>query len=267
MILSLVFYLLVTYQITKKDIGKQVDLLIENTSQNQPQMEINLIDLLMEDGPKKQSKLELNRVALMIEDTSQNQPRMEINLIDLLMEDGPKKQSKLELNRVASMIEDTSQNQLRERIRYVTLALLGFSGVTLSSYVIIQSIIFLSSQLNMSEYIISFFMVSIGTSLPELSVDVTAIKHKHYRIAMGDLIGSCIVDSTLAIGIGQFLFPQAISTVTAVPSIIYALFASLIVILIAAKREKIDKKAGIVFILLYLFSFPSIILIENYLFF
>ncbi|MHA1490676.1 MAG: sodium:calcium antiporter [Promethearchaeota archaeon] len=138
---------------------------------------------------------------------------------------------------------------------HLLLASLGFLGVAISSYAIIQSVITISSAFNVHEYIISFFLVSIGTSLPELAVDINALRRKKYNIAIGDILGSCIVDSTLSIGIGQALFPQAITAELAIPTILYTLFVSVIVIFIVAKREKMDKKSGILFISLYFFSY------------
>jgi len=146
----------------------------------------------------------------------------------------------------------------RSKKYHALLAIIGFFGVFVSSFAIIQSVIFISSMLNVHEYIISFFMVSIGTSLPELAVDINALRTKNYNIAIGDILGSCIVDSTLSIAIGQALFPQKVSSELAIPTIIYALIASLIVIFVVAKREKMDKKSGILFIIVYLFSYVAI---------
>jgi cation:H+ antiporter len=143
----------------------------------------------------------------------------------------------------------------RSKSFHIILASLGFIGVAIGSYAIVQSIITLSSLSHIQEYIISFFIASLGTSLPELAIDINAIRNKHYKIAIGDIIGSCIVDSTLSIGIGQVLFPQAVSAELAVPTILYTLFASFLVFTIVAVRKKMDKKTGVIFILLYLFSY------------
>jgi len=86
---------------------------------------------------------------------------------------------------------------------HLFIAALGFVGVTISSFFIVQSVIVISQVLNVHEYIISFFVVAIGTSLPELAVDINALRTKQHSIAIGDIVGSCIVDSTLSIGIGQ----------------------------------------------------------------
>ncbi len=138
---------------------------------------------------------------------------------------------------------------------HILIAALGFGGVTISAFMIVESVIVISSVLKVHEYIISFFIVAIGTSLPELAVDINALRLKHHGIAIGDIVGSCIVDSTLSIGIGQALFPQAVTANLAVPTVLYTLLASFIVFITIAARRKVDKKAGILFISLYFMSY------------
>ena len=138
---------------------------------------------------------------------------------------------------------------------HLLIAAIGFSGVTISAFAIVQSVIFISQTLNVEEYIISFFVLAIGTSLPELAVDIHALRAGHHGIAIGDIVGSCIVDSTLSIGIGQVFFPQAVTAELAIPTILYTLIVSIIVIITVAVRRKIDKKAGVFFIFLYFGSY------------
>ncbi len=148
-------------------------------------------------------------------------------------------------------ILEISQPSKKKRYHFL-IAVIGFVGVTISAYVIVQSVIFISQALNIHEYIISFFILAIGTSLPELVVDIHALRTGHHSIAIGDIVGSCIVDSTLSIGIGQVFFPQAITAELAVPTVLYTLIVSIIVITVIAVRQKMDKKAGVFFIFLYL---------------
>lgn len=143
----------------------------------------------------------------------------------------------------------------RSKKFHLFIAAMAFGGVTISSFLIVESVVIISSFLNVHEYIISFFIVAVGTSLPELAVDINALRLKHHEIAIGDIIGSCIVDSTLSIGIGQALFPQEVTASLAVPTVLYTLIASFIVISIVAVRKKVDRKAGLVFILIYLVSY------------
>ncbi len=146
----------------------------------------------------------------------------------------------------------------KSKKHHLLIASLGFGGVTLGAFMIVDSVIVLSEAIGVHEYIISFFIVAVGTSLPELAVDVNALRLKHHDIAIGDIIGSCIVDSTLSIGIGQLVFnqnPNPVTAALAVPTVFYTLIASFIVITVVAVRKKIDKKAGILFISLYFLSY------------
>ena len=150
-------------------------------------------------------------------------------------------------------IELLEIKQPTKKKRYhLLIAVIGFGGVTISAYVIVQSVFFISQTINIHEYIISFFILAIGTSLPELVVDIHALRSGHPGIAIGDIVGSCIVDSTLSIGIGQVFFPQAVTAELAVPTVFYTLIVSIIVIVVIAVRKKMDKKAGVFFIFLYL---------------
>jgi len=121
--------------------------------------------------------------------------------------------------------------------------------------VVVQSVIQLSAAFHVSEFLISFFVLAIGTSLPELVVDLTAIRKGQFELAIGDAIGSCIVDASVSIGIGQLFFPQIVSGETAMITGLYAIFGSIVVILTLALRKKLDKKAGALFILIYLLSY------------
>ena len=139
--------------------------------------------------------------------------------------------------------------------RHFVIAVIGYVGVAIGAYVVVNSVVALSAEAHIPEYLISFFVVAIGTSLPELAVDLTAVRRKQYEIAIGDAIGSCIVDAGLSIGIGPLIFPVAVSARLAETTGLYALFASIAVLLVLAVRQKLDRKAGVFFIILYGLSY------------
>jgi len=134
-------------------------------------------------------------------------------------------------------------------------ASLGFAGIAIGAYFVIQSVIALSEIFHISEYIVSFFAVAIGTSLPELFVNVTAARKKEYGLTIGNTLGSCIFDACFSIGIGPLIFPISVSGNLAMITGVYALFGSIMVILMLAFKEKVDRKIGVFFIALYLLSY------------
>jgi cation:H+ antiporter len=138
---------------------------------------------------------------------------------------------------------------------HLALSVLSFVGVAIGATIVVQSVILLAEELLVSEFLISFFVVGVGTSLPELVVDLKAIRKGQYNLAFGDVIGSCIVDALISIPIGPLLFPTAISTELAMILGLYVILASCVVVLSLAFREKVDRKAGVFFLVLYFLSY------------
>ena len=138
------------------------------------------------------------------------------------------------------------------------MASLGFVGVAIGAVAVVQSVILLSTELQIPEFFISFFAVALGTSLPELVVDLTAIRKKQYEMAIGDIVGSCIVDATVSISIGQLFFPTPVFVESASKSIFlasYSILASVVVLLALALRQEVDRKAGALFVCVYAVSY------------
>ena len=149
-------------------------------------------------------------------------------------------------------LEEESKEDLPRIIGWLAL---GFIGIGVGSYAVIESSVAISRYLGISEYIISFFLISLGTSLPELVVEVAAIRRQHFDLAVGDIIGSCIVDATLAIGFGPLFFPIDVSGTSVLITGLYAIFASIVVVGVLSWKGVHDKRTGALFILVYLMSY------------
>ncbi|HID73011.1 TPA: sodium:calcium antiporter [Candidatus Micrarchaeota archaeon] len=139
------------------------------------------------------------------------------------------------------------------------MLLLSLVGVTFGAIVIVDAVMGLSGNLGIPEYFVSFFAIGIGTSLPELSVSLAAVRKKKFGIVTGNILGSNIVDATLALGIGPLLFPTVISSEIIVPLAIFAVFASTVTVALFAWKEKIDKRIALILLMLYLISYLFIL--------
>jgi cation:H+ antiporter len=148
-----------------------------------------------------------------------------------------------------------------KRTRYnLVMVILGFLGIAIGTYLVINSILELTRILNISEFIASFFIAAIGTSLPELAVVLSAIRKKQYELAIGDIMGSSILDATFSIGIGPLLFPTVISGGSTINTVFYAIFSTFIVVFTLSLRGKIDKKFGAICLILYSMSYSFLII-------
>jgi len=77
----------------------------------------------------------------------------------------------------------------------------------LGSEVLVNSAVSLATSLGVSERIISISVVSIGTSITELSASIIAIINKEKAISIGNLIGSNIFNILAVMGITSMIHP------------------------------------------------------------
>lgn len=115
----------------------------------------------------------------------------------------------------------------------VALALVG-AGATAAVFGFVE----VSEELGVPEFLIAFFAASLGTSLPELVVDITALRRAERDLAVGDLFGSSLIDATLAIGIGPAIAPVAVDASFATSAALLAAGAVLFVTLLLAATER-----------------------------
>jgi cation:H+ antiporter len=126
--------------------------------------------------------------------------------------------------------------------------------IVVGAALIVETAINLSYELGLPEYLVSFFIVAIGTSVPELSVEITALRQKKYGLMLGDLFGSNITDATLALGLGPLLFPTDVSSGIIMPLATYVVIASAAVVGLFLWRRKVDRWSAVVFVGVYLLS-------------
>lgn len=89
--------------------------------------------------------------------------------------------------------------------RHVAVALGWLLVVGVAATAVVESFVELSDRIGIPQLIASAIVLSLGTSLPELVVDWTAIRRGAVALAIGDLFGSSLLDATLALGIGPLI--------------------------------------------------------------
>lgn len=143
----------------------------------------------------------------------------------------------------------------RQQIRLILFICAAMLGVIAGSWLVVNSVISISEELGFPEMIISFFIIGLGTSLPELAVGIAAVKKGQFGLAIGDSFGSNITDLTIAIGSGPLLFPNSLSAGLVNIAGAYLIAATAVVVAFLGWRRKIGKLESIVLLLIYFGSF------------
>jgi cation:H+ antiporter len=85
--------------------------------------------------------------------------------------------------------------------------LVSLAGMLLSAEGLVEISIRLASRLNTPPFLIGVFFLGVGSSLPELMFEINAIKEKRSRVALGNILGSVITNSSLILGITVLIAP------------------------------------------------------------
>lgn len=139
----------------------------------------------------------------------------------------------------------------------VVLGTLGIVGI--GATVAVRALVTLSEKLGVPEFFLAFFGASLGTSAPEIVVDITALRQGAPAIALGDVLGSSLIDATLSIGIGPIVAPAAVTARLAVTATLYTLAAVAIVGLLLMLRRRHDRSSAVLLMGLYALSYAILI--------
>ncbi|CAA6818833.1 MAG: K+-dependent Na+/Ca+ exchanger related-protein [uncultured Sulfurovum sp.] len=93
--------------------------------------------------------------------------------------------------------------ELKENFSWVkslVLLLLGFTMVVLGASFAIDSASNIATSFGVSQWLIGVVVIAFGTSLPELIVSITAVLKGKVGMAIGNIIGSNLANTTMVIG-------------------------------------------------------------------
>ncbi|HIH19806.1 TPA: sodium:calcium antiporter [Candidatus Micrarchaeota archaeon] len=127
----------------------------------------------------------------------------------------------------------------------------GIIGVILSSQFVVNSAVALAENAGLAKSFIGATLIAVGTSLPELSIDLQAIRKKQYGLALGDALGSNMVNLTLVLGAAAAINPILVQLKVFVAALLFAVVANMYFFYIAAVKSRFEKKEGVLMLSLY----------------
>lgn len=154
--------------------------------------------------------------------------------------------------------EEIDKDLVKEKFNWFkTIAFLsiGFVFTIGGANFVIESGSNIARMFGVSEWLIGLFLISLGTSLPELVVSLVSIKKGNAELSIGNIIGSNVANFSMVLGGAALLSPLSLSIKENFFDISIMIAASLALLLILA--NKLYNKAGSVFLLLILALFIS----------
>ena len=136
--------------------------------------------------------------------------------------------------------------------------LLGVKFIISLTLLIIVSKYTVDSSINIADFfgippsIIGATIVGLGTSLPELATTTQAFKKGLNDMALGNLIGSCITNLTLILGVTSLVSFSLVNTIAAGSIMFFALLSTMTVWYIVSAKKSFGRRTALILIVIYL---------------
>jgi cation:H+ antiporter len=154
-------------------------------------------------------------------------------------------------------IKEEGEKQVRQVFEYSWikasgLFISGVMGLFIGSELLVVNAVNISRELGVSERIIGITIVSIGTSLPELVTSIVAALSKRTDMAIGNILGSNILNILLIIGLTSILQPIQVSPEFLTSDYWWMIGITLILFPLMLTKMRISKIEGAILLTIYL---------------
>ncbi|MDA0804073.1 MAG: calcium/sodium antiporter [Proteobacteria bacterium] len=164
----------------------------------------------------------------------------------------------LRKKKVSEGVGDSALNESEPETRIwqaVAYMVLGLILLIVSAEALVASASAIAEGLGVSEAIIGLTIVALGTSLPELAASITCVLKGHYDLAIGNIVGSNIINLLAVLPFPGLLSPGLIQA-----PLLFRDFAAvtLLTLLLAAfcyyavtRGKKLGRLSGVIFLSIY----------------
>ncbi|MDA7816775.1 calcium/sodium antiporter [Sulfurimonas sp.] len=150
-------------------------------------------------------------------------------------------------------IDDSLNKEKFNWIKTIIVLSIGFGLTIGGANFVIESGTNIARDFGISEWIIGLFLISLGTSLPELVVSIVAVKKGNAEMSIGNIIGSNVANFSMVLGAASLLNPLSVDLISTKFDMLIMAAASITLLFILA--NKIYNKAGAIFLLTILALF------------
>lgn len=136
------------------------------------------------------------------------------------------------------------------------LKLLIFIGVTIfaAEFVVENAKVF-SAQAGLPPILIGFSLIALGVTLPQLVLELAAIKAKEEEVVWGDIIGGFITELTLVLGIAAIFTGfggVAVDFTQAIVGYAFMFISFILVFFFTYSKKRLTRNEGLALLFLYL---------------
>jgi cation:H+ antiporter len=121
-------------------------------------------------------------------------------------------------------------------LKTLPVLFIGFIFVMIGGHFTVESASAIAKHFAISEWIIGMLMISLGTALPELVISISATLKGKVEMAIGNIIGSNIVNTTVVIAAASLTSPLYLHASEYLFDIATMIVATLVLVFITANK-------------------------------
>ena len=162
---------------------------------------------------------------------------------------------------ICMLIKSALKNKIEEEVeamsvpKSILFILLGVVAIIAGGQLVVKNASAIASKLGLSDLFIGLTIVAVGTSLPELVTSVVAAKKGESGLALGNAVGSSILNILFILGFSTALSPIVVASsefMIVMIDIIILLIVSMILQVFCVSRDKVSKFEGAMCVFLYM---------------
>ena len=139
----------------------------------------------------------------------------------------------------------------------IIVIIIGFIFLIKGADFLISGAEAIARKLKVSDFIIGLLLVAVGTSFPEMIVSIEAASKGHDSLLVGNILGSCIYNLLLILGILLIIKPIKLEHKPS-GNLLILLMSMLLVAIIGNINNQISRIEGILLILVFIIFLLSI---------
>lgn len=133
----------------------------------------------------------------------------------------------------------------------VVFLILGFWGLIKGADIFVDGASQIAAKLKVPLIVIGLTVVAFGTSAPEAAISITSAFQNSAGIAVGNVIGSNIMNILLILGISSVICRLPVKKTTFRYEIPFVIFITAVLLLLGVLGKSLDRIDGIIFIVLF----------------
>ena len=119
-----------------------------------------------------------------------------------------------EIKDIRQSYKEAKGSDNSKKINVIVSIIFILLGIVLLKYggdFVVDNATMIAEHFNISERVIGLTIVAIGTAMPELITSIVSVIKKDTDLAVGNLVGSCVLNLFLILGIGAIITPLEFS--------------------------------------------------------